>query len=177
MWLIRQTRELEGRGIIGSIKTKSIIDNKGNNMNNIGIRGNIGIGNLGNSGMETLGQMEPQYKIVLMGIDDNEEEMMSRYDGKHRDGQRLKSADADYKKRGFGPGRIVNGKFRILKRDKVDGRIRILKRDKVDGRIRILKREKDLRIKKGKVDGRIRILKKRKVDGRIRILRRENLTK
>ena len=165
MWLIRQTRELEGRDIIGSIEPKSIMDNKGNNMNNIGIRGNIGIGNLGNTGMDTLDQMEPQYKIVLMGIDDNEEEMMSRYDGKHRDGQRLKSADADYKKRGFGPGRTVNGKFRIMKRDKVDGRIRILKR------------EKDLRIKKGKVDGRIRILKKRKVDGRIRILRRENLTK
>ena len=160
MWLIRQTREQQGRGIIGSMEPKSNMDSIGNmdntgTMNNIGIRGNIGT----DRGKDTLGQMGPRYKIVLLSSIDDEKMVRQHCGGKYRvDGQVLKSVDADYKKkRGSGTGSKMDGRIRILKREK-DLR---LKR-KVDGRIRILKRETDLRLK-------------RKVDGRIRILKRENL--
>ena len=158
--MIRQTREQQGRGIIGSMEPKSNMDSIGNmdntgTMNNIGIRGNIGT----DRGKDTLGQMGPRYKIVLLNSIDDEKMMRQHCGGKYRaDGQVLKSVDADYKKkRGSGTGSKMDGRIRILKREK-DLR---LKR-KVDGRIRILKRETDLRLK-------------RKVDGRIRILKRENL--
>ena len=132
MWLIRQTREQQGRGIIGSTEPKGNMGNIGN-MNNIGIRANAG-----NMGKDTMGQMGPRYKIVLLsGMDD--EQVMHHYAGKYRsDGQGLKSVDADCKKkRGSGTGST----------------------GRMDGRIRILKREKDLRLKR-KVDGRIRILRR-----------------
>ena len=160
MWLIRQTREQQGRGIIGSMEPKGNMDSIGNmdntgTMNNIGIRSNIGT----DKGKDTLGQMGPRYKIVLLNSIDDEKMMRQHCGGKYRaDGQVLKSVGADYKKkRGSGTGSKMDGRIRILKREK-DLR---LKR-KVDGRIRILKRETDLRLK-------------RKVDGRIRILRREIL--
>ena len=107
MWLIRQTREQQqGRRIIGGAEPK---------------------GNTGN--VDNMGNMD--------SIRGNDEEMMSQYDGKQgRNGQVLKSVDEDYKKRGSGSGRTMDGKIRILKREK-DLR---LKR-KVDGRIRILKRK------------------------------------
>ena len=127
--------------------------------------------------MERKGNMGNIGEVVLLSVEDDEQ-MMHHFAGKYRsDGQGLKSVVADYKKkRGSGPGSTVDGRIRILKREKdlrlkrkVDGRIRFLRRPdglrpkrKVDGRIRILKREKDLMLK-------------RKVDGRIRILRRENL--
>ena len=127
--------------------------------------------------MERKGNMGNIGEVVLLNVEDDEQ-MMHHFAGKYRsDGQGRKSVNADYKKkRASGPGSTVDGRIRILKREK-DLK---LKR-KVDGRIRILRRPDDLRSKR-KVDGRIRILKrekdlmlKRKVDGRIRILRRENL--
>ena len=158
--MIRQTREQQGRGIIGSMEPKGNMDSIGNmdntgTMNNIGIRSNIGT----DKGKDTLGQMGPRYKVVLLSSIDDEKMVRQHCGGKYRvDGQVLKSVDADYKKkRGSGTGSKMDGRIRILKREK-DLR---LKR-KVDGRIRILKRETDLRLK-------------RKVDGRIRILKRENL--
>ena len=133
MWLIRQTREQQGRGFIGSLEWKANMENMSNTrtMNNKGIRGNIGIGNTGN-----MGQMGPRYKIVLLS-DNDVEKIMRHYDGKQsgRDGQGLKSEDAVYKKRS-GSERSGDGKIRILKREndlslkrKVDGRIRILRRE------------------------------------------------
>ena len=130
MWLIRQTREQQGRGFIGSLEWKANMENMPNTgtMNNKGIRGNIGIGNTGNMG--------PRYKTVMLS-DNDVEEMMRHYDGKWRgrDGQGLKSEDAVYKKRS-GSERSGDGKIRILKREndlslkrKVDGRIRILRRE------------------------------------------------
>ena len=139
--MIRQTREQQDRGIIGSMEPKGNMenmDNRGNmvdtgTMNNIGIRSNKGI----NKSKDTLGQMGPRYKIVLLSSINDEKMMHQHYGGKYRaDGQVLKSVDADFKKkRGSGTGSKMDGRIRILRREDLR-----LKR-KVDGRIRILKRE------------------------------------
>ena len=144
MWLVRQTREQQGRDINGYMEPKGNMGNVDNMGYMDNIRDNIGIDNAGNTGMDTLGQIGPRYEMVLLSDNDNEK-MMSQYDEKQQK-HVLKSVNADYKKRGSGNGRTM------------------------DGRIRILKREKDLRLKR-RGDGRIWILKRKKLTKQTKLMK------
>ena len=135
--MVRQTREQQGRDINGYMEPKGNMGNVDNMGYMDNIRDNIGIDNAGNTGMDTLGQIGPRYEMVLLSDNDNEK-MMSQYDAK--------SEDAGYKKRGSGNGRTM------------------------DGRIRILKREKDLRLKR-RGDGRIWILKRKKLTKQTKLMK------
>ena len=127
-WLIRQTRDQHGNVVEG---TNEVMGNMGN-MGNIAKMDNVG--NRGNIGRDTLDQMLPPYQIVLVGKKGDENEMGDYKKIKDGD-QLLWSRCGEHCKRGFGRGRPVDGKIRILKRGKdlklkrnMNGKIRILRR-------------------------------------------------
>ena len=81
--MVRQTREQQGRDINGYMEPKGNMGNVDNMGYMDNIRDNIGIDNAGNTGMDTLGQIGPQYEMVLLSDNDNEK-MMSQYDEKQQ---------------------------------------------------------------------------------------------